>query len=477
MHIDPKERLNSKQTKEMLERFRKDPLFFNDAVLGGTLWSKQQQIFESVRDNRKTVVRSGHGVGKTHAVAKLVLWWLMSFFPSKVITTAPTWTQVENVLWKEIGRTYSGARVPLGGRLKRTALTLESEDWFALGLSTDEAERFQGFHSPNLLVIFDEAPGVQPIIWEAAQGLMTGENNKFVGIGNPISPSGPFFEAFNGESAAQYNQIHISCLECPNVIEGKEVIPGLTTKRWVDDRRSEWGEHSPLFMSRVLGEFPIEGANTLIPLSWCMDACARTAKHVERSKYMGVDVARYGDDSTVITVFQPPIKRSWRFQGKDTMTVANEVVRLYNEERPNVIAVDDTGVGGGVIDRLLELRLPAIGINFSESARNRGMFRGIRDEMYWTTRERFRTGQIVLDKGKDGKLINQLSAVQYTVIDRSGKIQVESKKEMKKRGLPSPDEADSFILAIYASEKMYRMAGPRKSKLYRPTMGEGEEYY
>lgn len=461
----------------MQERFRKDPKFFNDTVLGGVLWDKQIAIVESVRDFKKTIVRSGHGVGKTHCVAKLALWWLFSYFPSKVVTTAPTWTQVENVLWKEIGRTYSGARVPLGGRLKRTALTLESEDWFAIGLSTDEAERFQGFHSPNLLVIFDEAPGVLPIIWEAALGLMTGENNKFIGIGNPISPSGPFYDAFYGPGAEQYNKIHVSCEDIPNVQEGSEVIPGLTSREWVEEREQEWGRQSPLFMSRVLGEFPIEGANTLIPLSWCEEACQKKVQFADKHKYMGVDVARYGDDATVITVFQPPVKRSWRLQNKDTMTVANEVLRLYNEERPNVVVVDDTGVGGGVVDRLLELKIPTVGVNFSQSANNRTMFRGIRDEIYWTLREKFRTNQLVLDKGKDSRLINQLSAIQYKILDRSGKVQIESKGEMKKRGLRSPDDADSYALAVYGSEKMYRLAGPRGMTISRPKIADDEEYY
>lgn len=461
----------------MQERYQKDPVYFNNMALNGQLWSKQVEILESVRDYKKTVVRSGHGVGKTHIVAKLVLWWLFSFFPSKVVTTAPTWTQVENVLWKEIGRTYSGAKVPLGGRLKRTALTLESEDWFAIGLSTDEAERFQGFHSPNLLVVFDEAPGVLPIIWEAAQGLMTGEHNKFIGIGNPISPSGPFYDAFYGAGADQYNKIHVSCEDIPNVKENKEIFPGLTSKAWVEEREAEWGRQSPLFMSRVLGEFPIEGANTLIPLKWCEEACVKKTQFVDRNKYMGVDVARYGDDATVITIYQPPVKRSWSLQGKDTMTVANEVLRIYNEERPNVVVVDDTGVGGGVVDRLLQLKIPTVGVNFSQSAHNKTMFRGIRDEIYWTLREKFRTNQLVLDKGKDAKLINQLSSIQYKILDRSGKVQIESKGEMKKRGLPSPDDADSYALAVYGSEKMYRLAGPSGRAISRPILQDQEEYY
>lgn len=456
------------------EKYQQDPLLFNRQVLRGDIWKKQEDVMLSVRDHRKTVVKSGHGVGKTHITAKIVLWWLFSFYPSKVITTAPTWTQVENVLWKEIGHCYSTSKIPLGGRLKRTGLSLEAEDWFAIGLSTDESERFQGFHSPNLLVIFDEAPGVQPIIWEAAHGLMTGENNKFLGIGNPISPSGPFFDAFKEDSG--YNRIHISCLDCPNVVQNKEVFPGLTTKQWCEDREREWGKNSPLFMSRVVGDFPVEGADTLIPLSWCWAACNKKPEFAEKNKYMGIDVARYGDDETVITIFQPPLKRKWKIRQKDTMQIANFAVNLFNEERPNVIVVDDTGVGGGVTDRLLELRLPTVGINFSESANNRGMFKGIRDEMYWTVREKFRTGLIALDKTEDAMLINQLSAIKYKVLP-NGKIKVEGKDEMKKRGLPSPDEADSFVLAVYGSEKMYRMVGPASTKIHRDGIEDGNEYY
>lgn len=454
--------------------WQKDPVAFSNNILGGNIWEGQAKILESLRDHRFTVVRSGHGVGKTHITARAVLWWLYSFYPSKVITTAPTWTQVENVLWKEIGSIYNGAKVPLGGRLKKTALDLESEDWFSIGLSTDEAERFQGFHSPNLLVIFDEAPGVSPIIWEAAQGLMTGKHNHFLGIGNPISPSGPFFDAFQNPL---YNKIRISCLDNPNCKEGKEVIPGLTTLQWVEDRKQEWGEHSPLYASRVLGEFPVEGANTLIPLSWCIDACNRQPQYIDKNKYMGVDVARYGDDSTIITLWQPPVKRSWRLNQKDTMYVANFVVRLFNEERPNVVVVDDTGLGGGVTDRLIELHIPTVGVNFSEGSSNQ-MFRGIRDEIYWDVREQFRIGKVVLERNKDLNLINQLSAIQYKIVDKSGKIQIESKGEMKKRGLKSPDDADSFALAVYGAQKLYRLAGPRASKVSSSwNFDQGEEIY
>jgi phage terminase large subunit len=435
----------------------------------------QERILESVRDHAFTVVKSGHGVGKTHITAATVLWWLFSFYPSKVVTTAPTWTQVENVLWKEIGGLYNKAKLPLGGRLKKVGLDLETEDWFAIGLSTDEAERFQGFHSPNLLVVFDEAPGVNPIIWEAAQGLMTGEHNHFLGIGNPISPSGPFFDAFK---SSLYNKIQISCLDNPNYKEGREVIPGLTTKRWVDDRKAEWGEHSPLFMSRVLGEFPIEGSNNLIPLSWCEEAYNRRVEHVENHKYMGVDVARYGNNWTVITIYQKPIVRQWRLMGKNTMEVANFVLSLFNDERPQSVTVDDTGVGGGVVDRLLELRVPTVGVNFSESANRRGTFRGIRDEIYWNLRDLFRVGDIKLDRGRHENLVNQLSALQYTIMDRSGKIQVESKKELTKRGLVSPDDADSLALAVYGHQKLFRMAGmPTRAQVYRPEMEVTSEYY
>jgi hypothetical protein len=152
--------LTDEDAKSLADRCQNDPVFFCNNILGTAPWAKQREIMCSVRDNPNTIVASGHGLGKTRTAAETCLWFLFTHPNSYVITTAPTARQMESILWAEIGSLYNNAKVPLGGRLLRTSLTLD-EKWFALGLSTDEGDRFQGFHAENILLIMDEAPAVE----------------------------------------------------------------------------------------------------------------------------------------------------------------------------------------------------------------------------------------------------------------------------------------------------------------------------
>ena len=222
-------------------------------------------------------VKSGNGLGKGFSAAAAILWFLCCHDPAVVLSTAPTFRQVRHVLWREVHRHYhragaSPAGSNLGGKLLDTRLEL-AEGRFALGLSADSDEEFQGFHSPNMLIVVDEAEGVEEQIYEAIEGVMTSENCRLLLIGNPTTATGPFPRAFY-EDRELYHTITISALECPNVVEGKVVIRGLTTLRWVEERKKVWGEENPIYQARVLGEFPDAEEDTLIPLSWIERAVA-----------------------------------------------------------------------------------------------------------------------------------------------------------------------------------------------------------
>jgi len=259
--------------QEKLEFWKNNPVEFLKTYWDVQLWGKLEEVCNSVRDNRVTAVPSGHGVGKSFISAKIALWWLFTHYPSKVITTAPTWAQVESVLWSEIRNSIMFSKIPLC----ETKNVLQTEihlapDWFAQGISTTEnvdqrefgSTKFQGYLSPNLLVILDEAPGVHRSIHIAVETLATGENNRILEIGNPTSPSGPFYDKCYSNNA---HKISISCLDHPNITSGKEVIPGAVTIDWLKRMKEEWGEGSPLYKAKVLGEFPDETEDSLIPLS------------------------------------------------------------------------------------------------------------------------------------------------------------------------------------------------------------------
>jgi hypothetical protein len=223
------------------------------------IWPKMREVCQSVVDHSRTVVKAGHSVSKTYTAARLVLWFLYTHFPkATVITTAPGATQVEGVLWREIRDAHKGARAKLGGDLTLTKLDL-GEKWFALGFATkadtvtNQATRFQGWHNDHVFIVYDEAAGIMPQIWEATEGLLINPSHRFLGIGNPTSPVGEFVNCFDSE---EYHGITISVLDTPNFIEGKEVVPGLAGREYEARMAEKFGRTSPIYQSRVLGEVP-----------------------------------------------------------------------------------------------------------------------------------------------------------------------------------------------------------------------------
>jgi len=456
------EALKEDDAQLLFGKCKDDPVYFCEEILGVRLWEKQQQIIESVRDHPNTVVASGHGVGKTFISACTTLWFLFTRYQSRIITTAPTNRQVESILWAEIWNLYKNANVPLGGRLLKTSLNIE-EKWFSVGMSTDDPDRFQGHHAKDLLLVMDEAPGIDAKIYEAAQGILTSVGAKSLLIGNPTSSSGPFFDKFQNKL---WKKFYISCYDSPGITD-PENYPTLTTQKWIDERKEEWGEQSPMFQSRVLGQFPEEGEDTLIPLSWCERAVARGNKKgegiVSDRIYLGLDVARYGTNKTVLTTYRPTrIERIKTIQNKSTVEAVKLVVQegISAGAKLTQVTVDDTGVGGGVVDRLRELGYPVLAINFGQKPSDQMHFKGIRDEMYWNLRELFRADELTIPNNE--ALIAQLSAIKYKINPRTNKIEIETKDEMKKRGLKSPDEADSLVIAVWGARRLNASANLRK---------------
>jgi len=233
-----------------------DPIFKAREVFGIWPWSKEREILWSVRRNRLTAVPSCHGVGKTHTAATVVLDYITEG-PCRVVTTAPIWSQVKDLLWAEIAVRHRDSRLPIGGQLDLTRLTF-GPDHFAVGFSTDQPEQFAGHHSPRLLLVVDEASGVDERIYNASKGFLTAASpdTRVLLIGNPTKPAGTFFRACRADSP--YNVIHMSAFDSPN-LTGEEVpkklAMALTSKQWVDEMKEEFGEDSAEYRIRVLGQF------------------------------------------------------------------------------------------------------------------------------------------------------------------------------------------------------------------------------
>lgn len=455
--------------KTFLLKCKEDPVFFCEKILGIELWSKQKEILYSMRDNPNTIAVSCNAGGKTFVSAAGVLWFLCTHKDSMVLTSAPTWRQVTSVLWAEITKMYLNAKFPIGGVLTQGKLELGPK-WFALGLPSSEEVRFQGYHAEDLLIVFDEAAGIEPHIYTAAQGNLTSKNSRLLLIGNPTSPTGMFYEYSKNPN---WHRINISAFDSP-AIDEPDKYPFLVNRKWITERAAEWGTSSPMYVSRVLGDFPIESEETLIPLSW-LDAAVK--RYIERSgkdllvsehTYLGVDVARYGTDKSVCCSYQPnkvlPLKK---LQGKDTVAVQ----KMVNQEAMSAghklvqITVDDTGVGGGVTDQLRAQMMPVVGINFNQKAQNRRFFRNARCEIMWNVKEIFKAGDIAIPP--DDELINQLASIKYKMDQATNFIEIESKEEMRARGLKSPDCAWALALALWGAKRMKLSSAIRPSGAFR----------
>lgn len=236
------------------ERVVADPVEKCRVFFNFHAWSKQQEALRSVRHNPRTAVRSSHGTGKTSVAARAALDWVTEG-PGIVVTTAPTWHQVEGLLWKEIAVAHRQSVIPVGGKLTNTRLEF-AKDWVAYGLSTDQPERFQGEHSDRILLIVDEAPGVEESIFQAAQGYLTAAGAHVLLLGNPTKMSGTFFNAF--QPGSRYEQIHISTFDTPNFTGEEvpvEVARAMPHLGWPEEMAQLYGDDSPEYLVRVLGEF------------------------------------------------------------------------------------------------------------------------------------------------------------------------------------------------------------------------------
>ena len=456
------------KVKDIKENFKKqiqNPEYFTEKILNKKLWPIQTEILKSVRDNARTAVRSCHGIGKTFTAAMCILWFLYTHNKAIVLSTAPTWRQVEKLIWKEIRSAYRESQIALGGNLlpKTPELHLIYDEWYAAGLSTNEPDRFQGFHEEHILVIVDEAAGVNIEIFEAIEGILTSSGARLLLIGNPTAIGTPFYDAFTKPG---YKTFHISAYDTPNFTEygitpediandtwqeKAESIPypRLITPQWVSDRYKTWGENSAAYQVRVMGNFPQQGEDTLIPLLWIELAMERYEDtQADKPIQIGVDVAAYGSDKTVIAVRQgDKLTELQVYSQKNTRETAGLVQATAREHNTRQIAVDEIGIGRGVVDSLEESGYENVGVNVAERSSDNERYHNLRAELWCNLRELLNPEKGAIALPRDDELLNELASVKYK-IDARGAIQIESKDEMRKRLGHSPDRADAVVLAF-----------------------------
>jgi hypothetical protein len=453
--------------------YRDDPCAFAADVLGLKLWSAQRRALEAVRDHRRVSWRTGHGLGKSVSAATIMAWWACARLGA-VIFTAPTGRQTQQVLWRALSLIVRGAKRPLGGELKELASNgwkFPGDDRFVVGFTADSPEALAGFHHPRMLVVVDEASGVSVPMFETIKGALTGDSRLFL-VGNPTQLSGEFFES-HGKKSGIYYRLHTSAYDSPNVTGECEPIPGLVDKLMIDEQAADYGEDSSAFAVRVLGEFPSAGVDSVISLGLVELARdrwdARAANACVARLEIGVDPARFGDDSSCIAIrrgaFLLGIIEAKKLDAIKLSELVGQTVQHHRRASERaIVRVDSTGLGGPVVDILkrdLSEMAQVIGIGAGESSTNPAYQRR-RDELWYVLRDWLKDGGSF---AADSRLEAELIAPRYT-FSPTQKLIVESKDELRKRLRRSPDRADAVALAVYAPAALsvrYAWDSPFKS--------------
>lgn len=434
-------------TPDQYRQWIKDsPDLWAEKIYGVQIWDKQTEILRSTMLNRRTAVKGCVASSKTMAAGLVVHAFLQAFAPAKVFSTAPSARQVDGVLWGEVRAMHAASAVPLGGDLKPVASEWRfGPNWFALGFTSNDPNRFHGWHGPNVLFIVDEAQGIDPQTFAAIENVMADGRAHLLYLMNPSCIAGEAYDAFHSKRSA-YNCISIAAKDTPNYKAKKIVIPGMITYDQAEEWKALYGEESDFYRVKVLAEFPRQEADTLIALDWCEKAIVRTTPSGPLS--LGVDVARFGDDKTVLQpVFGRQVHAPTAYQGFDLMQTVGQVKLAMAADPLGRAQIDEIGMGGGVVDRAHELKLHVTGVNVAEKARDEERFANRRSELWWAVRERLDPrNPLAWSLPNHPGLIADLSSVKYKV-DSAGRIAIEPKDKTKERLGRSPDFGDALCMA------------------------------
>lgn len=498
--------INEDEALALINGYRKRPVDYVNDVYGSKLWYKQEQILNDIFKYREVAVKTCNAVGKSYIAAQAAHAFLDLIPGSIVVTTAPTWRQVKDILWREFGTCHKAAKFPLGGRLSQTGFEYDT-DWYAVGLSTKYPENFFGYHADYILVIVDEAGGVPEPVFKGVKAITPNVNAHVLYIGNPTDPSGTFNDVFKKPRVKKHT---ISAFDTPNfdfvgIKDVDQLIERMTPPQGVDpleyepfesfknadgvipwpfptlispevvfERVEDWGTDSPMWEALVMGEFPSQAENSLIPMHLISQAMSgmgqvdpETKKtYAELSGWniptadpqYGLDMARFGMDKTVLT----PRMGGWvqqqiTWSKTATDISADKVVAIIDPTKVGLnINIDDTGNGGGTTDNLLRLKRESLmtnlpyryhvsPYNFSQAPVD-PKFDDITSELYWNLRQQFQDRKIALPD--DQEMFAELSKRKWWLTP-AGKIHVQSKDEYKKEtGRKSPDKSDSLALAF-----------------------------
>ena len=442
--------------KQAILYYADHPTAFVKDIIQATPDKEQAKILESVAKNQLTTVRSGHGVGKSTVEAWVVIWFLLTRPFPKIPCTAPTQHQLFDILWAEISKWIRNNPIlqkDLIWTKEKVYIKGYPEEWFAVARTASKPDALQGFHAEEVLYIIDEASGVDDKIFEPVLGALSTSGARLLMCGNPTQLSGFFYDSHH-KNRASYATFHIDGRNSSRV-----------SQDFVQTIIRMYGENSDVFRVRVAGEFPLQEEDIFIPLSLVEHSIIPQKPTL---LHIGADIARFGDDKTVIG-YKANEKVTFykKRRGQDTMKTADDIVLLgeqlvqkYQPTEPIPIKIDDGGVGGGVVDRLRQIKrnqperfwwMEIYPVKFGQRIQHKHYYdsttymMAVVKKLLQPYDEQGNPKPIELILPDDDDMAAQLSGRKYFLTENS-KIKIESKKEMKKRGRPSPDEADCILL-------------------------------
>lgn len=434
---------------KLLSKCIYDPVLFGKEIIGSSYYDYQERVLNALVTHNKVAWRAAHGVGKSYVAADAALWWLFTRPESIVVTTASVWRQVEKILWAEIRSKAKKLQLEKIGwdttvwpfEVLTTQIKIDDK-WFATGESSDTPEKMEGFHSQHIFYIVDEAKAVKKEIFDAIEGALTTEDSKELVISTPsLAPEGYFYEIFS-KPTPEWARFHTSAFDSP-----------LVNPKWIEAKKKDWGENNPVYISKVKGDFPTTSIDTLIPLTLIEDAINRDIEDGTRVE-IGVDVARFGDDETTIY-----LRRGFKvyllevIRKMDTVFISGRVIEHVKANNAQYVKIDGDGLGAGVIDICRTvLGDKVIEIHGGAASSQPDRYANFRAEMYDNVAELFKSNLISIPNVDD--LVAQLANIKYKY-KPGGQLKIESKEEMKKRGLKSPDHADGLVYCFAPVEVLF----------------------
>lgn len=443
-------------------RYQDDPVAFVEEIFHVEPDGWQKEALRAIVEDDRVSIRSGHGVGKTAFLAWIIIWWMLLKTEPRIACTAPTAHQLSDVLWGEIAKWSKllpeALKAELDVKADRVEATRERLEYYCVARTArkEQPEAFQGFHAPDMLFIVDEASGVDDIIFEVGEGAMSTVGAKTLMVGNPTRTSGHFYDSFH-RMRGHWRCMRVSCEDAKMVDSG-----------FIQRMADKYGRDSNIFRVRVLGEFPSQEDDVVISLALCEDAVRRDVSPVDGKVIWGLDVARFGDDSSALAKRQRNtlLEKVKEWKGKDIMQTVGIVLNEYNKTpvtlRPDVIMVDSIGLGAGAADRMREVGLPVRCVAVSERPSVQDHYMRLRDELWWKCREWLEDRSCKIPDDQD--LIGELTTPKYEYTS-AGKILVESKTDLKTRGVASPNRADALILTFASSDLKSAFAPLKYPKL------------